>query len=70
MPIFLENSLEKFGENNFRKTRCKTHIVCSFQGTEVGVEWPICNMIPSNVHNIVRFFYEIPFNLRLCMLLE
>jgi hypothetical protein len=45
MSIFLDNSFEKFGDNNVRKIICGTHIVHSFEGTEVGVEWPFHNII-------------------------
>jgi hypothetical protein len=67
--LFLENTLEKFGENNDWKTICGTHIMSSFERTEVGVEWPFRNIIPSIMHNPVRFFYEMTFNLRLRMIL-
>jgi hypothetical protein len=40
-----------------------------WKGTEVGVEWPFRNIIPSNMHNPVRVCYKMTLNLRLRMLL-
>ncbi len=68
IDIFLENTLEKLGDNNDWKTICRTHVMCSFEGTKVGVEWPFRNIIPSNMNNPVCFFYELTFSLRLLMI--